>query len=322
MKRSVRRIVFLALLGVLIFSLISACTKRVPQSSTVSGSNPTDCRVVEHARGEACIPLNPQRVVTLDFNSFATALALDIKPIATWITTEIEDDFDYFKSKSNGIEILRSPTGQPNLETLVSLKPDLIIVISHSSFEGVYKYLPAIAPTIILSWQEIKGDWKQHIKDLARVFEKTEMATQLLDDYNQRINDLKEILNKKERIRTSFLYVATGQLTINRRESFAGDILADIGILNPLFEETGNGDLVISEEVLPKIDSDVIFIALLQKNDQASIDRIQQNPLWPKLKATQQNQVYFVDFSVWRGLNIFAAHAVIDDLYKYLVNRS
>jgi iron complex transport system substrate-binding protein len=29
---------------------------------------------------------------------------------------------------------------------------------------------------------------------------------------------------------------------------------------------------------------------------------------------------YLVDYSAWRGYNILAADAVIDDLYKYLVN--
>jgi iron complex transport system substrate-binding protein len=117
----------------------------------------------------------------------------------------------------------------------------------------------------------------------------------------------------------SFAFVAAGRLVITRQQSFAGGILNDIGILNPIFAESGDNDLPISEELLPKIDSDILFIAPLRKDDYSVIKQLQQKPLWSKLKAVQKNQVYLVDFSVWRGLNILAAQEMLNDLDKYLV---
>lgn len=321
---NMRRFTLLSFLGALLLSLLSACAPLLTHHPINSATelSTAGCRIVNHVRGESCIPRDPKRIVTLDFNSFAAALALEIKPIATWITTEIEDDFAYFDTRSAGIEILRSPTGQPNLEKLVFLHPDLIIVISHPAFEAIYPQLPAIAPTVVLAWTEIQGNWQQHLQDLARIFGKIEQATQLLDHYNQRIRNLKQILQADERLQASFLYMATGQFVISRESSFAGKILAELDILNPLFAGTGNNDFVISREVLPAVDSDVLFIAPLRKHDRSIIDQVQQNPLWSDLKAAQHNRVYWVDFSTWRGLNIFAAHGVIDDLYKYLVDTS
>lgn len=321
MKIPLRRLISLFLLGVLMFTFISACSSSVSQNATNPKLTNTECRVVQHARGETCIPLNPKRIVTLDFNSLAVLLALDIKPIATWITNEIEDDFRYFRGKTDGIEILRSATAQPNLEKLLSLKPDLIIVISHPVFEDIYKYVSQIAPTVILPWTEIRGNWKQHLKDAARVFEKTEIATQIIDDYYQRVEELKQSLSDRQQsIRISFMFVASGQLIITRKESFAGSVLNDLGLLNPIFEESGDRDLAISEELLPEIDSDILFVAPLRKDDNSVIKQLQQKPLWFKLKAVQNNQVYVVDFSVWRGNNILAAHEILNDLFKYLVN--
>lgn len=121
-------------------------------------------------------------------------------------------------------------------------------------------------------------------------------------------------------VHLSFAYVAAGQLVITRQESFAGNILNDIGVLNPVFEESGDNDLVISEELLSEMDSDALFIAPLRKDDHTVINWLQQRPLWSKLKAVQNNQVHLVDFSVWRGLNILAANEVLNDLEKYLVN--
>ncbi|MCF4965905.1 iron-siderophore ABC transporter substrate-binding protein [Nostoc sp. CMAA1605] len=323
MKIILHRFVVLFLLSILIFTAIWASSKSFTYEATNSLSlqQNAKCRVVQHVQGETCIPLKPQRIVSLDFNSFAALLALDTKPIATWITTEIEDNFPYFQGKAEGVEILHSSSGQINLEKLVLLNPDLIIVISHPGFAGIYKYAAQIAPTVVLPWVETRGDWKQHIQDTARILNKTATGIQLINYYHQRVNQLKlAIVNNQQKNSISFAYVAAGQLVITRQKSFAGEILNDIGILNPLFAESGDYDLPLSEELLPKIDSNILFIAPLRKDDYSVIKKLQQKPLWNKLKAVQQNQVYVVDFSVWRGLNMLAAYAMLDDLDKYIVN--
>jgi iron complex transport system substrate-binding protein len=322
-KIPLRVFISLFLLGFFIFTIIFGYSNHIYDEIINSNSQQqgTECRVVQHVRGESCIPLNPRRIVTLDFNSFAAVLALDIKPIATWITTEIEDDFRYFQGKADGVKILRSSSGQINLEKLVLLHPDLIIVISHPGFAGIYKYVSQIAPTVILPWVETKGNWKQHIQDTAKIFNKTETGIQLINYYNQRVYQLKQTIgNNHPNNHISFAYVAAERLVITRQKSFAGGILHDIGVLNPIFAESGDNDLTLSEELLPKIDSDILFIAPLRKDDKSVIKRLQEKPIWSKLKAVQQNQVYLVDFSVWRGLNILAAHEMLNDLNKYLVN--
>ncbi|AUT00120.1 iron(III) dicitrate ABC transporter substrate-binding protein [Nostoc sp. CENA543] len=323
MKIISHRFIVLLLLGTVLFTAIWASSKSFTYEATNSLSlqRTAKCRMVQHVRGETCIPLKPKRIVTLDFNSFAAVLALETKPIATWITTEIEDDFPYFLGKADGVEILRSSSGQINLEKLVLLHPDLIIVISHPGFAGIYKYAAQIAPTVVLPWVETRGNWKQHIQDTARILNKTATGTQLINYYHQRVNQLKlAIGNNQQKNSISFAYVAAGQLVITRQKSFAGEILHDIGILKPIFAESGDYDLPLSEELLPKIDSDILFIAPLRKDDYSVIKKLQRKPLWSKLKAVQQNQVYIVDFSVWRGLNMLAAYAMLDDLDKYIVN--
>ncbi|MEA5618670.1 iron-siderophore ABC transporter substrate-binding protein, partial [Cronbergia sp. UHCC 0137] len=295
MKIISRRFIAIFLLGILIFTAIWVGRESFTYEATnsISQQQSAKCRIVQHIKGETCIPLKPQRVVTLDFNSFAAVLALGIKPIATWITTEIEDDFRYFQGKADGVEILYSSSDQINLEKLVLLNPDLIIVISHPGFAGVYKYASQIAPTVVLPWIETRGNWKQHIQDTARILTKTETGIQQINHYHQRVNQLKQRINNNHRkIHISFAFVAAGKLVITREKSFAGGILNDIGILNPIFSEVGDNDLPLSEELLPKIDSDILFIAPLRKDDHSVIKQLEQKPLWSKIKAVQQNQVY------------------------------
>ncbi|UKO96911.1 hypothetical protein [Nostoc sp. UHCC 0870] len=58
----------------------------------------------------------------------------------------------------------------------------------------------------------------------------------------------------------------------------------------------------------------------LTDDDQKFLEELKQKPLWKNLRAVQQNHVYSIDYLTWRAGNLLAADAVIDDLFKYLVN--
>ncbi len=81
-----------------------------------------------------------------------------------------------------------------------------------------------------------------------------------------------------------------------------------------------NGYIFIPEEELSKIDGDVLFIGVDNDVDEKFFNKLKQKPLWKTLKAVQRNHAYVVNLSTWRESNLLAADAVIDDLYKYLVN--
>jgi iron complex transport system substrate-binding protein len=63
-----------------------------------------------------------------------------------------------------------------------------------------------------------------------------------------------------------------------------------------------------------------LFVATWTDSDQEFLAKLKQKPLWQRLQAVQQNRVYIVSFSNWTGGSLLAANAVIDDLFKYLVN--
>ncbi|GJD15214.1 hypothetical protein RIVM261_001700 [Rivularia sp. IAM M-261] len=77
----------------------------------------------------------------------------------------------------------------------------------------------------------------------------------------------------------------------------------------------------ISSERLEEINADVLFILIIRERDRKNLEKLQEKPLWKKLRDVRQRQVYTVDALNWFGSNLLAADAVIDDLYKYLVNK-
>lgn len=317
MKIPLRHLTYL-LLGILTFTLALACSRNINHSVTDSKQLTENCRIVQHATGETCIPLNPQRVVTLWIGTFRTALALGIKPIASsWTLSEPFPK--HLGDKVDGVENIGS---ESNLERLLLLKPDLIL--SNTRLQNIYTQLTNIAPTVALDFPAPPAPWQKTLEDIAKILDKEQESKQLINDYWQRIEQLKQALgDRRHQMQVSVATIdqTFGIYTYGAKHP-TGAVLNDIGLQRP---STQNGDFFtkdnISQEHLSDIDGDVLFLSHSGGDaGKEALDKLQQNPLWQKLKVVQQNRVYLVDSNHWYAFDILAMNAVIDDLFKYLVN--
>jgi iron complex transport system substrate-binding protein len=80
------------------------------------------------------------------------------------------------------------------------------------------------------------------------------------------------------------------------------------------------GSFPISLEELEKADGDILFVTTFSRTGKKFLEKKQKEPLWKTLKAVKKNQVYYVDYMAWAATNMLGTDAVIDDLFKYLVN--
>ena len=316
MKSLMRRFMSFLCLGIAVFALGSACRQDSYQNLTAPVEN---CRIVQHSIGQSCIPLHPQRIVALDILSLSNAIALGIKPIAAAVWNN--DIPPHLIKQLEGVTLYRYSTSQPDLERILQLKPDLIISPSDPSLRNLYPQLSQIAPTVLVPWAEISRDWKQHLIETAKVFNQQEAAAQLLENYYQRVKDLKQRLKvvksqQEEPFYASFIFVSDG-LVLAQQDSFAGELLHDLGLLSP--QSSSDARFPISEETLPEIESDVFFVGSYQDSDHLLLERLQCRPLWSKVRAVQQNRVYSVNFLPWYGFDFLSAHTVLDDIEKHLV---
>ncbi|MBW4485550.1 MAG: iron-siderophore ABC transporter substrate-binding protein [Tildeniella torsiva UHER 1998/13D] len=329
MKRFLRHLTNWACLGIVAFVLVTACHQSSNQDATVPSAEAENCRVVQHPMGETCIPLNPQRIVTLDILNLSNLIALGIKPMAAEIWSPVEGEIgfpEHLVDALEGIDLYDNSMGQSDLEKVLQLKPDLIVGTSDPSAQVVYQQLSKIAPTVFIPWPEISRNWKQNLIETGKIFNKVNLANQFVSEYYQRIEGLKKRLNQSGKSSSgnqgqpfyaSFAYVREG-LILAQRGSFSGTILTDLELLSPQASDLMS--LPISEESLPDIDSNALFVGAYQEDDRSTLESLRRSPLWPKVKAVQQKQVYFVDFYSWYGFDFLSAHAVLDDIEKYLLN--
>lgn len=306
---------FVALI-ILTFSLVSACSDRSVQVSP--SATPADCRMIQHALGETCVPHQPQRVIALGVPTLGDALALGVKPIASILY--FDDPPPYLAGHLKSIEVLGKEE-QPNLEKILALNPDLTIGMQYST-EAIYPQLAQIAPTVVHDWKGYPS-WREHFDFVAEVLGKTEEAKQVWANYDQRIDSLKAALGDRvQDLEISFVHICCGTIDIDLKNSFNGSILDDVGLRRPPAQAVplAGGISLLSEERLMDIDGDILFVATDGEESSQKLASLQQNPLWQNLRAVQQNRVYPVNYPTWRGGNPLAADAVIDDLFKYLVN--
>lgn len=306
------------LLGILGLALVTACNYSSTPNMSSREQSATDCRVVDHIFRETCVPANPQRIVTLSIPTLSDVLLLGIKPIGSSRINSSQYVLPYLRNKLDGIKSLGEE--QPNLERLLLLKPNLIVGLNWE--KAIYPLLSKIAPTVLDNWGGTET-WREHFNFVAEALGRQEAAQQVWKNYYQRVEQLKTALGDRYKNKEiSLVFLSTGVIFSEAKSSFPDSILKDVGLQRSKAQDVilPYTQLYLSIEELEKADGDILFVGTFSADSQKFLDKLKQNPLWKKLRAVQQNHVYSIDYMTWRGGNLLAADAVIDDLYKYLVN--
>lgn len=309
------------LVGLLTVLLVVACQSD-PNRPPSNSKAPTSCHPIQHGLGKTCVPQPPKRLISLDDSTLANALILGVPSVGCALPDAAPLDYlnQYMEKKGYGTESLGQST-QPNVEKILMLKPDLILGVVPFG-EPIYTQLAEIAPTAMGEWQG-SPSWREHFDFVAHILGKEPEAKSIWSQYYQRIDALQQALGDRlDNLELSTIYAYGDQMTVDVRNSFAGSIFSDIGIQQPRNHSPNtNGVLVLSEERIPEIDADILFVNIYDAESKHLLDEWQKKPLWKQLKAVQSGQVYVVDANFWRGGNPIAANLMIDDLFKYLVNR-
>ncbi|MEA5466683.1 iron-siderophore ABC transporter substrate-binding protein [Leptothoe sp. PORK10 BA2] len=321
-------------LWLLPLGLAVAC-QRSPQPEALATA---DCMAVEHIAGTACVPNEIQRMVTLDGVTFEYAIAAGLSPIAT----AGQGLMDHMAEQLAGVENV-SQTGEPNLEQVLALSPDLIVGLD--SNQVAYAQATQIAPTVLFKFEH-SGQWKTSFQQFAEALGQADVAQQTMANYDARTADFRARMgigkvspkeNRPNDLQVSVVRIYPETINLYLRDSFVGTVLQDAGLSRPTAQNIGADEAAalfgnpiqtsISRELLNQAEGDVIFLwtgentAELAETAQQKLESLQQDPLWQQLKAVQTGRVYRVP-SYWIGSGPIAANAILDDLFKYLVKDS
>lgn len=312
-------------------ALISACSfvslqHGSSQKSVDSVASPTEVRTVRHVLGETAIPIHPQRVLALSGTTdLDTLLALGMTPIAAGVDPSfhaVNGFFSHFNGKTDGIEPIPA-WPKPNLEQILQLKPDLILG-QRNYVEPVYDQLSQIAPTFVYENAIGNPEWRVVFQEIAAAMGQSAKGEQVLNDLEQRLSQLKEALSKQNHeteISVIFYWTENPYVySIFGKRSFGGSLLEELELPRPSAQRFDAPSQDVSLELTSYADGDIIF--LLNYSEPEEVEKLIENPLWSQLKAVQNNRVYRVNNIHWFTPGVLAAHAVLDDVERYVLGRS
>lgn len=262
---------------------------------------------------EITIPNVPERIVVLEF-SFADALAaIDVAPVG------VADDGDPARLPQAVRDVIGEWTsvgqrGQPSIEAIAGLKPDLIIA-DLNRHESVYAELSAIAPTLLLSsrGEDYEGSLRSAQLIAQAVSKTAEMEARIAEHRKTMAGFAEQVPDG-----VSILFGAAREdsFSVHGPDSYAGSVLVSLGAVVPTMREAGAPTEFAGIEQLLALDPEWLFVGNYRRPN--IIDVWQAEPLWPTLRASD-GKVISVDSNVWaRNRGILSAEKIAADTVAIL----
>lgn len=174
---------------------------------------------VQHVKGESKVPGQAERVATLTIDTLDDTLALGVRPVVAVVPGGQVPG--YLRRAAAGVKTI-APVEAGELRAVRRARPDLIVGRQGALFEG----LSVIAPTVIV--EPGSGRWKLNLRLMGEALGRTNDAEGLLTDYDRRVASVRRAVQGRPRVAV-VRAVEDGWL-IAPRDSFAGTILADVGV--------------------------------------------------------------------------------------------
>ncbi|MFD2758678.1 ABC transporter substrate-binding protein [Gulosibacter faecalis] len=258
-----------------------------------------------------------KRVVVLEWQEVEDVLSLCVNPVgvadpegySTWVSAE--------ELPEGTADV--GQRGEPDLDSIYALDPDLIIVEAFTADDEQLKKLeegdvPVLATVGADSDGQI-DNMKTVFSTIAEALGRSDRADQILDEFDAYLADAKEQLADSDAAGEEFLYIdgwlESGNLSI--RAYGEGALFTELGAelgLKPVWTsdleaEYGDGG-VNNEYGLSQIDVESLTAIgdamIIYANDGAEenyVTELEKNEVWQSLPAVQEDRAYAFPPNVW-----------------------
>ncbi|MCA0972080.1 ABC transporter substrate-binding protein [Halobacillus litoralis] len=331
MKKTNWFYIALAMFGLILFA--TACSggddtteeeqqedAQTEETEDTSGEEATGERTVTDAMGnEVTVPADPQNIIASYLEDYL--VALDVTPAAQWSVQNGESVQGYLQDSLGDVPTI--PYDLP-LEAVASFEPDLLLMDSAGMVEGnKYDQYSRIAPTYVVGEAQ-NNDWRDELQRVAEVLGKEDQAQQVLDDYEQKVEETKTAVQDAigdESI--AALWLTGGTFYVVNDQLSSGDVLYnDLEVTAPnvvqeIADSSESNWSEISLEKLAQLDADHIFLL----NGDGEEAEMLQDDIWQNIPAVQNGNVYEYDSddSSWLYTGPIANTKMLEDIQESLV---
>ncbi|MCP2274505.1 ABC transporter substrate-binding protein [Nocardia amikacinitolerans] len=270
-------------------------------------------RSVTHAAGVSEVPADPQRIVVLTTSALDATCALGLwERVVGAVTVDGERPQPTFL----GTGVLKIPSvgtaAEPDLAKIAELRPDVIIG-EQPSGAATLDALRAIAPTVLVG---ASNSWQAEFSAFAAGLDRSGAAGTALANYRTEAADIGNAIAANQS-QASVVRFTGDAIQVQGSESFAGRVLADVGVQRPTAQRGASFD-VAAGDFDTKVEGDVVYVVLAGESGKEQGEKVMRGDEWKELGAAGDRRVFAVEDSVWHGDGLTAARALLSDVQKTL----
>ncbi|MCI3922214.1 ABC transporter substrate-binding protein [Paenibacillus sp. TRM 82003] len=228
-------------------------------------------------------------VITGAVEAMEDAIVLDIHPVGA-IT--FSGAFPSLFAPITDAAVSIGEKAEPNFETILSLKPDVIIGTTKFKPE-VAEQLKKIAPTI--PYSHVATNWEANLTLLGELSGKQEEAKQAIEKYYADLEQAKLRLEWKDR-KVAAVRIRNGEVYIYPQNVFFNPSLyGDLGLTVPDEVKAAKAQELISIEKFAEMNPDALFVQFSKdenKNHPNALEELQNNPILKNVNAFKNKKTF------------------------------
>ena len=248
-------------------------------------------QTISYLDKEYTVPENVNRIATASLEAMEDAAVLGVKPVgAITIAGELPA---YLADDLAGAKSIGEKT-QPNYETLLELKPDVILWTSKAK-ENVTEQLTKVAPTF--PYSHISTNWEDNLKLMGKLTGKETEAEKIITDYNNNTTAAKEKLGESLKgKKVVVLRIRGGSVYVYPQDVYFNPVLyKDLELDVPEVVKAAKAQEVISMEKLAEVNPDYVFLQFEESENAdkpKALEELENNPIWKSMNAAKNGRVF------------------------------
>lgn len=287
-----KKIICLILALLMSISIFSGCGSKIDSKKAITNEVEITSKNVTFvdARGKK-ISINryPKKVVCL-YNSYLDLWCKCGGQVIGRVDEAKEKEVEAAKNApSVGSE------GNPSLEMILSLRPDLVILSS-----GFKTQMSLVEPLeknniqVIAYNSNLKNDYFKLVRIFTALTGKEDLYEKNGYDVKKKIDDIIAKVPKGNKPKVMVIFATAKGLTAKNSRSMVGEMLKDLGTVNIADNSKGGDSTAFSMEMVLKEDPDFIFVQTMGSNMGNIKERLKKdaesNPAWSSLKAVKNGK--------------------------------
>lgn len=292
---------------------LTACSSADAEESD-SGSASSEVTIT-HAQGDTTVPVNPEKVVVLDYGALDTIDTLDVDSVIGVPQGSLPDFLsDYAGEDVTDVGTLK----EPDFEAIAGLDPDLIIIGGRSA--ATYGEMSDIAPTVDLTVDSTNflASFKESATNIGEIFDQTDVVEEKLGEIDTKIEEVKAEAATGDN--ALFVLVSGGKLSAYGPGSRFGFVHDELGLpaADPNLEVDSHGQ-AISFEFIAQTNPQQMFVIDRDSaigEDGAAAKQVLNNDLVNGTDAAKNDNVVYLSSARWYlvGAGLSNLPAMIDEV--------